>query len=749
MKTNHWRELVAEWRSLLTDGIHWRDDLKAALTVACIALPMALAIALASDVPPAVGLITAIVASIACAVFGGTQVGISGPAAAMAILIAEVVEKHGLTGLAIVGLGCGLLQFLSGTFGLGSIARFIPFPVVAGFTAGIGAIIFIGQLPRALGLPSPDESHVLSVIVHLREMLQETHPATLALTLGTLSIAFVLPVYFPKWPAALVAVIIPTLVVVGLDVHADTLGTLTHAWPQLQQLPDRGAWLELLEATLVAYALASFETLMSASAIDKLSKTSRTNFDQELVGQGLSNIVVALVGGMPATSVIARSSLNIHAGAKTRFAAIAHGLILLAVVVLGAPLIARIPVAVVVGILLSIALRMFHPREFLGFWERSRMDALAYGLTFLTIVFVDLVAGVQAGCVAALVIAILRMGQIRTQLKVFPESAILELKGSLNSLAAAQMDRARTELSDDALKQGLIIDLAKVTSIDASGASHLIELIKSLRERQKKVAVRGINNETRSALHAFDLNGDLAQSLALTESEVADILHADERLLFGALRYRREVKPRYQELFNRLAEGQKPHTLFIACSDSRIDPNLITTSDPGELFFVRNVGNIIPRCGADALPAEGAAIEFAVGILEVREIIVCGHSGCGAIKEVLAGNIFSDQKAAEFPHVAKWLADVRSLKDELPANVSIQQAAELNVLNQIEKLKTYPVVQEKLRQGKIRIHPWYFDIAHGELYEWDFVKGLFVPVGTATRPGTAERISAGIQYQIP
>src|SRR5688572_31915111 len=145
------RRLLPEWRSMVS-GAHLKDDLVAGLTVACVAVPLSLAIALASGVSPAVGLVTAIVAGIVCALFGGSRLAVSGPAAAMAVLIAAVVEEHGLAALLVVGVGCGVLQIVTGVFGLGRFIRLVPLPVVEGFTAGIGAIILIGQLPRALGL---------------------------------------------------------------------------------------------------------------------------------------------------------------------------------------------------------------------------------------------------------------------------------------------------------------------------------------------------------------------------------------------------------------------------------------------------------------------------------------------------------------------------------------------------------------------------------------------------------------------
>jgi MFS superfamily sulfate permease-like transporter/carbonic anhydrase len=651
------RGLLPDWRAMFsTQGL--REDVIAGLTVACIAIPLSLAIALASSVHPAVGLVSAIIGGIVCAIFGGTPLAVSGPAAAMAVLIGSVVEENGMSGLLVVGLLCGVFQLLSGVFGIGRFAKYIPHPVIAGFTAGIGAIILIGQLPRALGLPPPAESHVFDVITHLGELLHETKALSLLLCLMTLGIAFGLPRVLPKLPAPLIAVIVPSLVAGFLAWEVPQIDKIPNhlPMPQFPALPE--GWVALISTAFIVYALASLETLLSSSAADKLSRGKPHDPDQELVGQGLGNIAVSLFGGIPVTGVIARTALNIQAGARGRRSALIHAFVLLLAVFFFSDILSRIPIAVLAGVLLTVSLRMLHPREFRELLKHSRSDALIYGVTFLTIVFVDLIVGVQAGVGAAILITAFR--------------AWSERKGW----------RARSRLPV-AGKEG-----------------------------------------------------------------VAPAAHTRGKLFEGVDRYRKDIQSRYLSLFAKLADGQSPHTLFITCSDSRINPNLITSTEPGELFVVRNVGNIVPPFGSST-PAEGAAIEYAVGVLGVKEIVVCGHTRCGAMGEIVSGRIYMPENARKLPSVAEWLKEGADLRMQLPKDASPDMATELNLKLQLQRLAEYPIVKEAVMSGKVRLHAWVFDMPSGTLREWSEVDQAFIPMGACFEKEVRQRIRAGIQFQKP
>lgn len=726
------RELWPEWRSLFTlSGL--REDLVAGLTVACIAIPLSLAIALASGVEPGVGLITAIVAGIVCAFFGGTPLAVSGPAAAMAILIASIVQDHGLAALLVVGMTCGLLQLLSGVLRIGRYIRFVPVSVIAGFTAGIGAIILIGQLPRVFGLAPPDQSHVIDVITHLGAYIHQTQPLALILSLGTLSIVFGLPKFFPKLPAPLFAVVTMSAAAALLGGDVELIGTIPSSLPA-PRLPDfQGLDLStLLGASFIVYALASLETLLSSSAVDKLSRGPRHDPDQELIGQGLGNVASSLFGGIPVTGVIARSALNVQSGAKSRRSAIIHSLALIGSVFVFGTFMSRIPVAVLAGILISVAMRMLHPREIKALWRTSRIDAVVYAITFFIIVFVDLIAGVQAGVASALAILAIRLGQTRLMMHPTGTDGLFRfsLEGPITFMSSGKISAIRKEIELVPTGQGVILDLTRAGAFDASGADQVADLASIAHDRGSRLVIQGASPDHRKILLSHDSRGHLANSFVATESEALRAVGDPDgkgslgRLISGFDRFRTEARQgAYQPLFQSLATSQEPHTLFITCSDSRINPNLITSTEPGELFIVRNVGNIIPPFGPDQTPAEGAALEFAVGVLGVREIVVCGHSGCGAMKAVV-----TRQVPEKLTSLRKWLESATQGRFEITQAPSPDAAARMNVLQQLENMKTYPMLAEKIAKGELRLHGWFYDIASSEIVAWDEELHSFRPL---------------------
>lgn len=745
------RQLLPEWRALL-DRKHLRDDLVAGATVTCVAVPLSLAIALASGVPPAVGLVTAIVGGIVCALFGGTPLAVSGPAAAMAVLVASIVQTHGLGGLLVAGLLCGVLQLVTGALGLGRIIRLVPLPVVEGFTAGIGAIILIAQLPRVLGLPPPEEAHVVDVITHIGELFHQAKPASAIVALGTLALVLGLPRVHPRIPAPLLGVAIPTAIVAVLGVPIETIGEIPRSlpMPSLPAFPSGGAWGPILSASLVVFALASLESLLSSSAVDKLARSSkRHDPDQELIGQGLGNVASAIVGGIPVTGVIVRSALNVQSGGKTRRPAILHALFLVVVVLALAPVLGRVPIAALAGVLFSVALRMLDPRKIIAVYRVSRSDAAVYALTFFVIVFTDLLEGVQWGIVAALAVAAFRLGQVHLGEPHVRggEPSRLGLRGAITFMSSLHMERLRDRVAEMAPGSRVTLDLSGATGLDASGAEMVVDLVGAAMERGLRVAVFGLRPDLERSLLAADHPGILKGVLAATEADVGRVqesaapISALQRLVLGVERYRRDHLPRYRKLFARLAPKQSPHTLFLTCSDSRIEPALITSADPGELFIVRDVGNMVAPYREGTAPPDGAAIEYGVGVLGVSEIVVCAHSRCGAIRALR----HPEEVPAALASVRAWLSeiDARTMCDALPKGVTDDETAKLNALLQMDHLKTYPLVRERLASGALRVHAWFYDVASGDIEAWDPEANAWYAFGAGAVPGEAKTVNAG------
>ncbi|UJR84343.1 bifunctional SulP family inorganic anion transporter/carbonic anhydrase [Sandaracinus amylolyticus] len=731
------RSLLPEWRAMLSrHGL--REDLIAGLTVACIALPLSLAIALASDVPPAVGLTTAIIAGIAVALFGGQQLGVSGPAAAMAVLLGQIVDTHGLGGLLFVGLGCGLLQIATGTLGIGRVMRLVPLSVVHGFTAGIGVLILVGQLPRALGLPSPDESHVLDVVSHIAEYLTHANPIAVAIS-GSVVLGMVLvPRRWPKIPTALIAVAIPTAIVTATGADVPLLGEIPRGLPA-PSLPDwpRHGVLALVGDVFVVYALASLESLLSASAVDKLRGPGAPSHDadQELVGQGIGNVAVSLFGGIPVTSVIARSALNVQSGARTRRAAIIHALALIACVYLVPDLVASMPIAALAGVLLATGIRMLDTKYLRELWHAARVEAVVFLVTVFTMVAFDLLVGVQAGLIAALVVAVLRLSRVRGELHPAHDGTPhhMGFSGPLTFLTTTRIDELRGELAGLDAQHGLVLDLRHVDSIDASAASSVIELATAWRARGGRVALLGPNAEVERRLLAIGEDGGVRESIAYVEEELDKVIgrrsrspeNAHQRLTRGVERFRDQVRGQLSPLLDRLAVGQAPHTLFLTCADSRVNPSLITGSQPGELFVVRNIGALLPPAGSETLNDEGAALEYAVRVLGVRNVVVCGHSKCGAMTALREGG----GKLGDLPALAHWAKGASVIAGDLAAAPTLTDATQACSVRQLEHLRSYPVVAQALATGELRIQAWYYDMDTADVLEWDPDVKRYVPVG--------------------
>jgi carbonic anhydrase len=752
------RQLFQEWKNLF----HKKDlksDVFSGLTVACVNIPLSLALALASDVNPSLGLITAVISGLICGLFGGTPLAISGPANVLPVIVATVVESLGFEGVLIVGMGCGILQIITGALGMSRLIKLVPFPVITGFTAGIGTLILISQIPRALGLTAAPESHISQVILHIHRLFEYANPSAVFISMLTLGIVLVVPRFFTRIPSPLIAMLFPTALVSFLNIPLPIVGSLPKHFP-IPHLPNFPSdyWSKILVFTLLVYALASLETLLSTTSADRLTQ-GRLNHDpdQELIGQGLGNIISISFGGLPITGVIARTALNIQSGAKTRRSSIFQSLLILLVILTLGAWIERIPYAVLAGIGLSIGLRMMNPKEFMRLWQISRTEAAVYGITFFSIVFFDLISGIQTGLTIALLIAVFQLSKTETRLQLISAQKVSELtiNGPLTFLASAQMEKIAKQLKTLKSDQTLLVDLSQVESIDATGAQLLIETLDEFLQK-KNVILFGLKPNHQETLIALYPAHPLNELIAQSETEMLEILNEAQphkgldRLLYGVEKFRRDIQGSYDSLFKKLATTQSPHTLFITCSDSRINPNLITSTNPGELFIVRNVGNIIPAYGGDDTPAEGAAVEFALGMLQVKDIIVCGHSECGAMKAILTGALNTPENEARFPSLVKWLKAADPIRKRLKKKTaSPRQVAELNAVIQLENLKTYPLVKERLAEGHLRLHAWYYNIGDAELEEWDETQNIYVTIGSKTSRQIEKQMESGVQFQVP
>jgi SulP family sulfate permease len=410
-------------------------DVGAGLTVGIIALPLAIGFGIASGVNPGQGLWTAIVAGFIIAAFGGSRFQIGGPTGAFVPVLAGVVATHGYEGLALATMLAGLLLLLAGAFKLGALLRYMPYPVVAGFTTGIAVIIFLGQVPDFLGLMfrRPGDAPELMMEIGRHAAQFEWHTAVVG-ALGLL-IVFIFPKATRKVPAAIVAVVACTLLAEFLHWPVATIGTKFGGLP-----PGLPGWhlpmfsleavRELMGSAFTIAALGAIESLLSATVADGMADT-RHDSNAELIGQGLANLAAPLVGGIAATGAIARTAANIRSGARSPVAGMVHSLVLLGFVLVGAPLAKYIPLAALSAVLMGVAVRMAEWDTFKELWRGSRSEFWTLLTTFTLTVTFDLTVGVSVGLVIAVVLFVKRMEDISHVRLLTPDSDT-EYDGSLS-----------------------------------------------------------------------------------------------------------------------------------------------------------------------------------------------------------------------------------------------------------------------------------------------------------------------------
>lgn len=423
---------------------YWKDcfllDLKAGFITAVVALPLAIAFAIASGVPPIMGMYTAVIAGILAALFGGSAFSITGPTGAMSVIILATVQKYGIEGLMLAGLLAGIFQIIFGALRLGGVLKFIPLPVISGFTAGIGAIIFLGQIPNFLGIIISSKVHIWETFIEIGAHLNQTNTLAIIMTMATILCLVFLPRLFSRFrylrslPASIVVLIASVFLVVVFGLDIPTVGNIPSGFPVPHLFNITWEMVKnVIPAAATIALLGSIESLLCAAVCDGMSNTKH-NSNRELFGQGISNIVMPFFGAMPATAAIARSAVNIREGAKTRFAAVYHSLILLCVLLFLGPIAVFIPKAFLAGVLMVVSARMISIQEFKTILHLSRSDTLVYLCTFGLTVLIDLVVAVQIGMVLAMFLLFIRMVNL-AQINSMEE---YDSNDGLNMLVAAE-----------------------------------------------------------------------------------------------------------------------------------------------------------------------------------------------------------------------------------------------------------------------------------------------------------------------
>ncbi|WP_097231336.1 SulP family inorganic anion transporter [Streptomyces zhaozhouensis] len=492
-----------------------RRDLLAGLTVAIVALPLALGFGVSSGLGAEAGLATAVVAGALAAVFGGSHLQVSGPTGAMTVVLVPIVAAHGAGGVLMVGLLAGLLLVALALARAGRWMSYVPASVVEGFTLGIACVIALQQVPGALGVADAEGERVLAVAWHaVGSFVRDPNVTAVSLAAGVVAVMLAGARWRPSLPFSIIAVVAATLVaeVFHLDAAAP-IGDLPAGLPvpSLGFL-DLGALGALLPSAVAVAALAALESLLSARVADGMTTGQRHDPDRELFGQGVANIAAPLFGGVPATGAIARTAVNVRTGAASRLAALTHAAVLTVIVFAAAPLVSRIPLAVLAGVLVATAIRMVHVASLRATARATRADAVVLVLTALATVVLDLVYAVILGLLVAGVLAlraVARHGNVaRVELPVAREEERTRWDGRIlayrveGPLFFAGAHRLLRELSEVTDARVVILCLARVSAVDATGALALKDAVRALERRDIAVLLSGVRPEQRQALRA-------------------------------------------------------------------------------------------------------------------------------------------------------------------------------------------------------------------------------------------------------
>lgn len=514
----------------------WRRDILAGVTVGVVALPLALAFGISSGVGASAGLITAVVAGFVAAVFGGSHVQVSGPTGAMAVVLAPIVAAHGVGSIALVTVLAGVIVVTAGLTGLGRAVTFIPWPVIEGFTLGIATIIFLQQVPAALGAAAPAGQRTVTaawtVMTHT-----DLSSAWRTMTIVGFVIAAVvgLPRVHRAIPGSLTAVAAATAVVAALGLPVATIGRLpSHLPAPVAPYVDIAGLRTLIGAALAIAALAAIESLLSARVAATMSPTGPYHPDRELVGQGLASVVSGFFGGMPATGAIARTAVNVRSGARTRLAAIVHSLLLLGVVYLATGPVAAIPLSALAGVLMATSFRMISARTIRKIMRSTRSDALTFSLTALVTVCFDLIEAVEIGILIAAFFALRTVA--RRSSVVWEELpgprmpgderiALLRLDGAMFFGAAERISSAIVDAEHRGVSV-VIIRMSQLGMLDATGAHTLAEIAGELEARGITVIIKGVRAEHLNLLANIGIVEALRHENHLIDSLDDAVAHA-------------------------------------------------------------------------------------------------------------------------------------------------------------------------------------------------------------------------------
>lgn len=736
----------------MTTGAKVRRDIAAGLVVFLVALPLCLGIATASGAPLISGIVAGIIGGIVVGAISGSQSSVSGPAAGLTAVVLSQISSLGSfeAFLVAVFLG-GVFQVILGMIRAGALAEFVPFSVIKGLLAAIGAILILKQLPHLVGHDTdpegessffqPDGQNTFSELV---AMVQDLHPGAMAI--GIASLALLLfwdrckPLKNSLVPAPIVVVLLGVLVNLLFHHLSGTLGsklpisgkhlvdvpvadTLKGTWAFLATPDFSIAWnTKLLMASLTIALVASLETLLNIEAVDKIDPEQRTSPpNRELVAQGVGNMLCGLCGGLPVTSVIVRSSVNINVGAKTKLSAILHGFLLLGSVVFLPQYLNMIPLSALAAILIHTGFKLASPQLFKQMWKEGRYQFLPFIVTLLAILLTDLLIGVLIGLGVSL--GFILYSNLRRPVRRILERHIggdvlhIELPTQVSFLNKAALDRIFREAKKG---EHLLIDARRSDYIDPD----ILSLIREFRDQMGPVhgvyvSVRGFRPkyQIRDEVLFVDYSTRELQEKMTARDVLKVLIDGNERFRTG---HRIERDP--DSILGSSGKGQHPIAVIFSCIDSRTPAETIFDLGLGDIFSVRIAGNIISRKVL-------GSIEYGTSVAGAKLVLVLGHTRCGAVTAAvsLAGNSANIADKTGCEHLESIVDEIHRSVDlsKRPSGFDpstaageefVDDVARQNVISMVKRIATDSSTMARVvASGQVAVVGAMYDVASGEI----------------------------------
>ena len=710
-------------------------DIPAGIAIFFIAIPLSLGIALASGAPLFSGLIASIIGGLVVAPLSGSALGISGAAAGLVIMMLTDIEKFGFTAFLCVVILAGVFQILMGLAKMGSIAHYFPSSVITGMLSGIGIIIFLKQIPHAVGYDRDYEGDLeffqsdnyssFSELSHMMEFISPT-----AIFIALVSLAILILWEQPKLKSSnFFQVLHGTLITIVVGVwineffqifnpdlalkesHLVNLPVSTNIGDLLQQMhsPDFSQFLnpEIYIDALFLALLASVETLLSVEAVDRLDIYKRvTPPNRELIAQGIGNITSGLLGGLPLTQVIIRSSINIQSGAKTKAAGFISGSLLLLTVVFIPEWLNKIPLASLASILLVVGYKLTRPKTFKKMYRSGMYHFIPFITTIFGLIFTNLVFGVLIGMSAALLSIVLENYKTAQYFREthIGNKIIFRLSEHVSFLNKATLKQTLDQLSANS---EVVIDATRSKYID-------YDVFEVIRDFKKEAPLKNIQL-TLQNVRGFGVLKPVGNvqthtyesQQALTPAEVLQVLKDGNANFVNNL----ESNRNFLEQVNDTSDGQFPIAIILSCMDSRTSTELIFDQGLGDIFSTRVAGNVVNN---DIL----GSMEYACQVAGSKLIVVLGHTHCGAIKgacaqvklDHLTGLLDKIQPAVNCICSKNNITEI-GCRDDL-----IQEVADKNVQIMVEQIKQRSqVLNDLLQARKIGIVGGMYDIETGKV----------------------------------